>query len=229
MSDAGPTLATVEARTHGRYLVHAGEAARRAAPRPMLVGFHGYAQTAGDHMDALRTIPGHEEWLLVSVQALHPFYTRHQRVVASWMTRDDRDLAIADNIDYVGRVLSRIRREYEVNETLVFCGFSQGGAMAYRAAATYRANGLIVLAADVPADVVEHRRVALPAVLLGRGTTDEWYTETKQAADHAALERLGVHVETCVFEGGHEWTDTFRRSAADFLRRTLGRIEHSDR
>jgi predicted esterase len=225
MTDSSPTLATIEGRTHGRYLVHTAP----GGPRPMLVGFHGYAETAGDHMDALRAIPGHEDWLLVSVQALHPFYTRRQRVVASWMTRDDRELAIADNVDYVGRVLSRVRRDYDVNDTLVFSGFSQGGAMAYRAAANYRASGLIILAADVPPDVVEHRRVALPAVLLGRGTKDDWYTETREAADRAALERIGVRVELCVFEGGHEWTETFRRAAGGVLRRTLGPRANSDR
>ena len=41
-------------------------------------------------MHALQSIPGAREWLLVSVQALHPFYTRKDRVVATWMTRDDR-------------------------------------------------------------------------------------------------------------------------------------------
>ena len=59
-------------------------------PWPLLVGFHGYAETAGDHMDALRAIPGTGEWLLVSIQALHPFYARKERVVASWMTRSLR-------------------------------------------------------------------------------------------------------------------------------------------
>lgn len=218
MTAARPTLATIEARTHGRYLVREP---RTPASCPVLIGFHGYAETAGDHMDALQTIPGHEAWLLVCVQALHPFYTRQGRAVASWMTRDDRELAIADNIDYVGRVLARIRADYDANDTLVFSGFSQGGAMAYRAAANYRASGLIVLAADVPPDVAGHRAVALPPVLLGRGTKDAWYSEARQAADRAELERLGVHVEACVFAGGHEWTDTFRNAAADFLRRTL--------
>jgi predicted esterase len=220
MTDAHFTLATIDARTHGRYLIRPS---RAGAACPVLVGFHGYAETAGDHLQALQTIPGHEDWLLVSIQALHPFYTRKERVVASWMTRDDRELAIADNVDYVGRVLRRVNADYHATDTLVFSGFSQGGAMAYRAAANYRASGLIVLAADVPPDVVQHRAVPLPPVLLGRGTKDEWYSETREAADRAALERVGVHVETCVFEGGHEWTDTFRIAAAGLLRRTLAK------
>ncbi|PYR68549.1 MAG: phospholipase [Acidobacteria bacterium] len=217
MSDAEPSLATIEARTHGRYLVRPP---RTPGPWPLLVGFHGYAEAASDHMEALQTIPGADQWLLVSVQALHPFYTRKDRVVASWMTRDDRELAIGDNVDYVGRVLARVRADYPASPTLVFSGFSQGGAMAYRAAVNYPANGLIVLAADVPPDIVERRgAVPLPAMLLGRGTRDDWYTEEKLAGDRAALARLDARVEVCVFDGGHEWTDAFRAAAAAFLHR----------
>ena len=191
-------------------------------PWPLLVGFHGYAETAGDHLDALVTIPGAEEWLLVAVQALHPFYTRKERVVANWMTRDDRELAIADNIDYIGRVLDRIRADHPTKQTLVFSGFSQGGAMAYRAAANYRADGLIILAADMPPDVVERHPLPLPPVLLGRGTKDEWYSEAKEAADRSALARIGARVDVCVFAGGHEWTDAFRAAAGLFLTRSIG-------
>ena len=216
MNDDRTSVHTIEARTHGRYLV---QRPRSAGAAPLLVGFHGYAETAGDHLDALRSIPGTEDWLLVSIQALHPFYTRKERVVASWMTRDDRLHAIADNVEYVGRVLARVHADHPGDGTLVFSGFSQGGAMAYRAAAHYQADGLIVLAADVPPDTVDNPAVPLPPVLLGRGTRDEWYTESKEAADRAALAASGARVDLCVFDGGHEWTDAFRSAAAEFLRR----------
>jgi predicted esterase len=212
MSDV--SLEAIEARTHGRFLVRMPDV---APPWPLLVGFHGYAETAGDHMEALQTIPGTADWLLVSVQALHRFYTRKDRVVASWMTREDRALAIEDNVDYVGRVLSRVRSEYQTRERLVFSGFSQGAAMAYRAAAHYRADALIILAGDVPPDVVDQRVVPLPPVLIGRGTRDEWYTEAKEAADRGALAKTDAGVDVCVFDGGHEWTDAFRAAAAAVL------------
>ena len=213
MSDV--STETIEARTHGRFLVRVPDV---APPWPLLVGFHGYAETAGDHLEALRTIPGSADWLLVSVQALHRFYTRKDRVVASWMTREDRAVAIADNIDYVGRVLSRVRSEHQTRESLVFSGFSQGAAMAYRAAAHYRAAALIILAGDVPPDVLDDPPMPLPPILIGRGTRDEWYTEAKEAADHAALVKRDARVDVCVFDGGHEWTDTFRSAAAAVLR-----------
>ena len=47
------------------------------------------------------------------------------------MTRQDREAAIADNIDYVDRVVAATRT---AAEPLVFAGFSQGVAMAFRAA-----------------------------------------------------------------------------------------------
>ena len=211
-----PQVHTVEARTHGRYLVRVPNG---PPPWPLLVGFHGYAETAGDHLNELTKIPGTEAWLVVAIQALHPFYTRKERVVASWMTRDDREHAIADNVDYVGRVLDRVRQEHQTKATLVFAGFSQGGAMAYRAAAHYRADGLIILAADVPPDVVTPQRVTLPPVLIGRGVRDDWYTEAKELTDVKALMNAGAHVESCVFDGGHEWTDSFRAAASTMLRR----------
>jgi len=214
MDDVSPQ--TIEARTHGRILVRVPAV---APPWPLLFGFHGYAETAGDHMEALQTIPGTTEWLLVCVQALHRFYARRDRVVASWMTREDRELAIADNVDYVGRVLTHVRARYQTREPLVFSGFSQGAAMAYRATAHYRANALIVLGGDVPPDILNQRQVPFPLVLVGRGTRDEWYTEEKEIADREALTTIGAQVEVCVFDGGHEWTDPFRAAAASVLRR----------
>ena len=160
-----PTTHTIETITHGRYLVERRESQR------LLVGFHGYAETAERHMEELRRIDPGEEWTLVAVQALNRFYTRTEEVVANWMTRQDRELAIADNIEYVRRVVAALGPY----QRLVFAGFSQGAAMAYRAAATVGADGLIILGGDIPPDV---DTVSVP-VLLGRGERDDWYTEEK--------------------------------------------------
>jgi predicted esterase len=187
-----------------------------AAPWPALFGFHGYGEDAARHLEALEGIPNADGWLLVAVQALHTFYTRDDRIVASWMTRQDREIAIADNIEYVTRVASDVMAAYGAVRPLVCAGFSQGGAMAYRAAASMACDGLIVLAADVPPDVSAAGR-ALPPVLLGRGTTDAWYTAEKMGQDVAALR--GTDVQTCVFEGGHEWHPSFQQAAGEFLAR----------
>lgn len=208
----------IEARTHGRVVVRP---APGNGPWPTIVGFHGYAEDADIHVRALDAIPDIGAWLLVGVQALHPFYTKQNRVVANWMTSQDRELAIADNVDYVGRVLAWLRETYGAGAPVVFAGFSQGGAMAYRAAAAHGASGLLILAADVPPDIASASSASLPPTLIGRGTRDEWYSEAKHAQDIATLARLGTSVDNCVFEGGHEWGQDFYEAAGQFLARLV--------
>jgi predicted esterase len=199
---------TIETSIHGRYLYE-----NRGADR-LLVGFHGYGEDAAAHLAELERIPGIERWSVVAVQALHPFYTRTQSIVASWMTGLDRELAIADNVAYIRRVLDALPRP----RTLVFAGFSQGAAMAARAAA-YAAKpaGLILLGGDIPPEIHADPAARLPPVLLGRGTRDEWYSEEKFKKDLSYLE-VTTRVTPLIFEGGHEWTDPFRAAAGELLR-----------
>jgi predicted esterase len=166
----------------------------------------------------LRTIASGlgEPWCLASVQALHRFYTRRQEIAASWMTKEDRELEIEDNTRYAWSAVRAVERDYRASRPLVFVGFSQGVAMAYRAAAAGGCDGLIVLAGDVPPDVAP-RAGSLPPVLLGRGVSDDWYTEEKAAADADVLGRAGVDVCVHVFDGGHDWDERFTREAQQFL------------
>ncbi len=210
----------IAAITHGRYLIHRGDAGEEA---PLLVGFHGYGENAERHLEQLQRIEGADGWLLCAVGALHPFYnTRTGDVIDSWMTRRGREQAIVDNVSYVSRVVAEVRRRYRPSSRLVFAGFSQGVAMAYRAAAGtgFRCHGLISLGGDVPPDAVADRG-HLPPVLVGRGTGDALYTEEKMDADLKVLAELGARVETCVFEGGHDWTPDFYARAGEFLRRVV--------
>lgn len=87
------------------------------------------------------------------------------------MTTEDREEAIADNVAYVAAVLNAVRAEFASTGPLVFAGFSQGVAMAYRAAAfAAPCDGLILLGGDVPPDVAPVAST-FRRVLLGRGTT----------------------------------------------------------
>lgn len=200
---------TIATTTHGRYLVREGSWAG------LLVGFHGYGENAERHLAELEKLPGAEGWALVAVQALHRFYNqRTGEVIASWMTKQDRDLAIADNVAYVGGVLAALLPV----RPLVFAGFSQGAATAYRAAGAFNCDGLIILGGDLPPDVSAQEEVHLPSVLVGRGTSDDWFTAEKLEKDLRFLERH-TKVTSCVFEGGHEWNDEFRKAAGAFLAR----------
>jgi len=210
-----PVIHTVPTGTHGRYLVDAPEG---AGPWPVLMGFHGYAEAAADHLDALARLDPAHAWLRVSVQGLHRFYTRAQDVVASWMTREDRELAMADNIAYAAAVRAAVARDYATVAPLVVVGFSQGAAQAYRAgrAAAGACGGIIVLGGDLPPDVATAAD-GLPPVLIGRGRDDAWYTPARLTADCQRLSAADVSYSVCEFDGGHEWTDLFVQVAAAWL------------
>jgi predicted esterase len=210
---------TIPATTVGAYLVSTPAEPR---PTPLLVGFHGYGENAEDCLAELRRIPGSSALLVVAVQALHRFYhAKNREVVGSWMTKLDREQAIADNVRYVASVIVALARETAGDGRLVFLGFSQGTSMAYRAAArgSRPAQGIIALGGDLPPDVGDDPSVTLPPVLIGRGLRDDWYTDEKLAADLDRLRSRGTEVEVARFDGGHEWTDEFRNVAAAFLRR----------
>jgi predicted esterase len=201
---------------HGRYLLD-----RPVQPegKPLLVGFHGYGENADLHLEQLRRIPGASQWVLCAVQALHPFYNRTGDVIASWMTRQDREQAILDNIRYVASVVDEIKKDLPVSESLVYLGFSQGAAMAYRAAAScgHLCRGVIVLGGDVPPELEARELESFPPVLLGRGSSEEWYDAAKMEHDVELLRAKKIDVRPVVFQGGHEWTDEFRSAAGRFL------------
>jgi predicted esterase len=208
-------LLHLPATVHGRVLID-----RVDSPRGHIIGLHGYAQVAEDMLVELQQIPGAEHWTKASVQALHPFYTRgDSKVVASWMTRQDRDLAIADNTAYVLDAINAVREHDESTAPLVLVGFSQGTAMAYRAALRCPSpvTAVVALAGDIPPELKSEATLSWPRVLVGVGDREEWYVGPKLEADLAFLRSRNVTHELVRFAGGHEWTADFRAAVGRIL------------
>jgi predicted esterase len=89
--------------------------------------------------------------------------------------------------------------------------------MAFRAAASHRADGLIAVGADVPPDVRAGTNVPLPPVLFARGTRDSLYPAEQYETDLQALAVMHVPAERVTFEGGHEWTPELLAAAGRAL------------
>jgi predicted esterase len=213
-----PLLRHVATTVHGRVLV-------RHTPgpggSPWLIGFHGYAQTAALFLEPLaRSAP--PGWLVASVQALHRFYAgRTQTVVANWMTREDRELAIEDNIAYVDAVLDDLEGGFGAPTAIAFAGFSQGVAMAYRAGVRGRRRAAAIVAAggDVPPELCVPGPVDWPAVLAATGARDAAYAPEHLERDATFLRGRSADVRTLVFDGGHEWADEVVTAARTLLTR----------
>jgi predicted esterase len=186
----------------------------------MLVGFHGYGEGADIQLERMRRIPGADRWLLVSIQGLHRFYQRRaNEVVASWMTRQDREHAIADNLAYASAVIDAVEREYPGGPRLVLAGFSQGVAMMFRAAAASSrpVDGVIAVGGDVPPELGPAVLARVRRALVCRGARDEWYTEQIFGRDIQRLREAGVTIRPLEFGGGHEWSDEVVQAASSFL------------
>jgi len=215
-----PRTHAIEVAAHGRYLV---EAVSQGAARGLLVGFHGYGEPAEVMLERLTELAASNHWTVVSIQGLHRFYRgRTDQVVASWMTRQDRDLAIDDNLKYVAAVVEASTRESSVILPVIFAGFSQGVAMAFRAACTSpeKVAAVIAVGGDIPPELSDAQLGRLPVALLARGAADDWYTAAKWEADKARLQTAGVEVVAVGFDGGHEWHPEVNRQAGMLLDRT---------
>ena len=210
----------IPAMTHGRIRVRA---ARAAAARGVLVGFHGYLENLSMQMERLLAIPGAAAWTLVSVQGLHRVYRgRPDEVVASWMTREDREEAIADNLAYVDAALDAV--PHDGSTRIVYTGFSQGVAMAFRAALLghRRAAGVIAVGGDVPPELLPIRRCSFHrsssrAESATTGSPRRNSTRTSSRCRHAAPR--SVRSSTRAPTNG---TRLFRRRPGSFSPRCSG-------
>jgi predicted esterase len=209
---------TIPTTIHGRYLVDLPDSTE---PHLLLVGFHGYAEQAGVQLDRLRDVRDSAAWSLVSIQGLHRFYRSGGEVLAaSWMTREDRELMIADNVAYVDRVIDTIADEGGPLTLLVYAGFSQGASMAYRAAAlgTHRGSGIIALGGDIPPELTVDALARIPRALVGRNADDRFYKTETRESDVERLRAAGVDVTVVDLDGGHQWTPAFSRAASAWIR-----------
>lgn len=196
---------TIEATTHGRYLVAPAD---NGPPVVAIIGFHGYGENAETQMERLRSIAGSARCLLISIQGLHPFYRRtSDEVVASWMTRQNRELAIADNILYAGRVIESVLAEHNAKAPLLFAGFSQGVSMAFRAAvaSTILPVAVAAVGGDVPPEIQPAAMQRLAGAMLCRGVSDAYYSGDKLRNDEARLTGAGVNTRVLEYDGGHVW------------------------
>jgi predicted esterase len=225
-SSAGVTVLHVRTEIHGRVLIRPA-----ANPTAIVVGFHGYAEDAAAQLDRLTALPGAAAWTCVAIQGLHRFYRgRSQDTVAGWMTRQDRELALDDNIAYVDRVIDQIEREHPDvlsrsgrRLPLAYIGFSQGVAMAFRAGVRGRskADAIVGVGGDVPPELLADAALSFPRVLLIRGDKDEWYDAAKLANDESALAKRSTSVQALTVDARHEWTPDISNRIAQFLNANL--------
>lgn len=117
---------------------------------------HGYAQLATEFLESFSALekPGR---LIVAPEGLHRFYAKGGggKVVASWMTSEDRLSDIADYIAWLDSVAANVSAKIPDQVRIIVFGFSQGAATVSRwlAAGNTIANDLVLWCGFFPSDM----------------------------------------------------------------------------
>ncbi len=204
----------VQTHVFGRYVV---QTPVEDGPFPLFVGFHGYGEDAETHLMMMQQIPGIHHWLCCAVQALHPFYPRPGKHGASWLTSQDRALRIQENVRYVDGVIAQLKQAFPVNAALVLHGFSQGAAMACRAAllGEHPPCGVLLLGGDIPPELGDLER--MQRVFIARGHQDRLYSLEQWNHDVFRLKQAQLNPVLCTFHGGHGGSGEYFHAAGEFL------------
>ena len=194
--------------------------------RDLWIACHGYGQLALPFLTSLAKVAAPDR-LIVAPEGFSRFYVDRTsmttdpppKVGASWMTREDREVEIGDQVAYLDSLLGELRTQLPEDVRLRLLGFSQGVATVCRwvARGTVRPNELILWGGSFPLDIDPadfRRRMDGVALAMVFGSRDQL---APIGAGEAQLERLtgaGIDARLLSFEGGHRLDDATLLSLA---------------
>ena len=166
-----------------------------------------------------------ETTLVIAPEATNRFYlgNNYTRVGASWMTKLDREQEISDNILFLDKLFSIIKKEIgHDNFKLNTLGFSQGGPALVRWLMSNKlnTNSLILWGSDIPKDslVIENKSrwdsMNLKIVI---GKNDEYINEEKKQEFVGVVKSYGLKYELIEYEGSHKIIEEELKKIANSL------------
>jgi predicted esterase len=168
---------------------------------------HGYAQLANEFLEGFSSLES-EHRLFVAPEGLHRFYHRggQDKVVASWMTKEERLDDIADYIQWLDQCAADVLLNCPPDVKVTVLGFSQGAATVSRWASfgMTQIDHLILWCGFFPPDLPPGNTIHCKALTVVTASDDKFIdeaTEQKNLTSIAALFATYKHVR---FEGGHE-------------------------
>ncbi len=167
-----------------------------------LIVLHGYGQLSTYFSKKFNSIDSGYDFIIA--EGLNRFYVSGSsgRVGASWMTKEDRLMDIADNQNYIQKLIDFLMEQYS---DIALLGFSQGGATAARFyfEKPNSLTGLILWGSVFPPDV------AFPTNIIDTqncyfvlGDKDPYFTSEKQKEVLTLHENLGMNI--LQFDGKHD-------------------------
>lgn len=177
-----------------------------AKARAIWIVLHGYGQLARYFLNKFEGLS--DDLLIVAPEGLNRFYIDegHQRVGATWMTREDRDHEIADQVGYLDRLVDELRKQSQA--PIHVLGFSQGVATATRWSLQGRSRiqRLVLWAGNIPPEPSTAELSTKWSTLridLVLGTTDPFAGDKELQAQQARLDAAAIQYQNHRFTGGH--------------------------
>ena len=169
---------------------------------------HGYGHLARFFLNEFEGLE--EDKYIVAPEGLSRFYIdkAHTRVGATWMTREDRDNEMADQITYLDQLAMHLRAHCPAKALIHCMGFSQGVAAACRWAANGKTDikRLVLWGGSMPPEL-DHEllldRWSDVHVDLVHGDADDVVPESVLLQSQAKLRAGHVDFGTTIFSGGH--------------------------
>lgn len=189
----------LEAPSTFRYVTHGSE----KAPH-LLIVLHGYGQLAEYFIRKFTHLESN--FFIVAPEGMHRFYLKGSsgRVGASWMTKEERQLDIQTNMNWLNTLFAKLTSE-NTYQKISLLGFSQGGATAARwFHASNQFDHFISWASVFPPDI-EQELTKTPNITKTNffviGTNDEFVTPDEQTNLIQSYQLKGY--QTIVYEGTH--------------------------
>lgn len=174
------------------------------------VVLHGYGQLSSFFLKKFETVFS-DDTLFLAPEATNYSYLQgfSGRVGANWMTRHEREAAIANNNRYLNAVLQMQVLKFDKAPNIHILGFSQGAATATRWAAQLNlpVTSLVLWAGGFAHDLDVHaagNRLRESQIYVVQGTQDEFITEESKQKQAELISTLGLSVNHKSFDGGHE-------------------------
>lgn len=222
------TIRTESIETRRTALVASRGPEAGPAVRELWYVLHGYGQRAASFLAGFDAVDDGTR-LLVAPEALSRYYDgplsagahRQAPVVASWMTRAERESEIRDYVRYLDEVHATMTaRLGGARPPVTVLGYSQGGATAVRwtALGRVRPARLVVWASSLPPDL-DYAAPDSPLrdaeLIYVGGTADQFITSKVLEQELARLSNDGLAVRLVRFEGGHRLDDGTLRQIAE--------------
>jgi predicted esterase len=171
---------------------------------------HGYGQLAEFFVRKFKPFFSPERLFVAPEGTNYNYLEGFQgRVGANWMTKHERETAIANNHRLLDGVMDSLLGNYAEKPIINVLGFSQGAATATRWASQWEGKiaTLVLWAGGFALDLnMEEARESFgeTELILALGDTDELISSDQMQQQRTLISSLGKDVVSLSYPGGHE-------------------------